>query len=103
MGAEVELGYGRAHHRTRIRCASLDPVAKYEIVKPCVHPRWSWPLVARTGMARVAMPAVAPLADVDRSAHQALQAMGAEILRHGYLEARAQRLHGAHIVFDKIT
>ena len=34
MGAEVELGYGRAHHRTRIRCALLsDPVAKYEIVK----------------------------------------------------------------------
>ena len=23
MGADVELGYGRAHHRTRIRCASL--------------------------------------------------------------------------------
>ena len=34
MGAEVELGYGRAQHRTHIRCAVLsDPVAKYEIVK----------------------------------------------------------------------
>ena len=30
--------------------------------------------------------------------------MGAEITQeHGYLEARAKRLHGAHIVFDKIT
>ena len=30
--------------------------------------------------------------------------MGATIVQeHGYLEARAQRLHGAHIVFDKIT
>ena len=30
--------------------------------------------------------------------------MGAVITQeHGYLEARAERLHGAHIVFDKIT
>jgi len=30
--------------------------------------------------------------------------MGAVIEQeHGYLEARAERLHGAHIVFDKIT
>ena len=34
MGAEVELGYGRAQHRTRISCRVLsDPTAKYEIVK----------------------------------------------------------------------
>jgi hypothetical protein len=34
MGAEVELGYGRAQHRTTISCRVLsDPVAKYEIVK----------------------------------------------------------------------
>src|ERR1700723_1620952 len=34
MGAQVELGYGRAQHRTSIKCAVLsDPVAKYEIVK----------------------------------------------------------------------
>ena len=34
MGAEVELGYGRAQHRTTISCRVLsDPTAKYEIVK----------------------------------------------------------------------
>jgi UDP-N-acetylglucosamine 1-carboxyvinyltransferase len=34
MGAQVQLGYGRAQHRTIINCKSLsDPVAKYEIVK----------------------------------------------------------------------
>src|SRR6202035_3896752 len=34
MGAEVELGYGRAQHRTTISCRRLaDPTAKYEIVK----------------------------------------------------------------------
>jgi UDP-N-acetylglucosamine 1-carboxyvinyltransferase len=33
-----------------------------------------------------------------------LEQMGATITQeHGYLEARAERLHGAHIVFDKIT
>src|SRR5947207_8213598 len=25
MGAEVELGYGRAHHRTTINCSKRDP------------------------------------------------------------------------------
>ena len=30
--------------------------------------------------------------------------MGATITQdHGYIEARADRLHGAHLVFDKIT
>src|ERR1700735_668590 len=58
MGAEVELGYGRAQHRTRIRCAVLsDPVAKYEIVKTMrASSLVLGPLIARTGMARVAMP-----------------------------------------------
>src|ERR1700738_714965 len=34
MGAEVELGYGRAHHRTTIHCKNLaSPEASYELVK----------------------------------------------------------------------
>src|ERR1051326_468775 len=34
MGAEVELGYGRAHHRTVINCAKLEkPEATYDLVK----------------------------------------------------------------------
>jgi UDP-N-acetylglucosamine 1-carboxyvinyltransferase len=106
MGAEVELGYGRAHHRTRIRCASLDPVAKYEIVKTMrASSLVLGPLVARTGTARVAMPGGCAIGGRPIDLHiKALQAMGAEITQeHGYLEARAKRLHGAHIVFDKIT
>ena len=63
------------------------------------------PLVARTGMARVAMPGGCAIGGRPIDLHiKALQAMGAEITQeHGYLEARAKRLHGAHIVFDKIT
>src|ERR1700742_68685 len=34
MGAQVELGYGRAQHGTTSRCrVRSDPTAKYEIVK----------------------------------------------------------------------
>src|SRR5205809_4594502 len=34
MGAEVELGYGKAHHRTTICCRTLiSPEASYDLVK----------------------------------------------------------------------
>src|SRR6201993_1604769 len=107
MGAEVELGYGRAQHRTRIKCAVLsDPVAKYEIVKTMrASSLVLGPLIARTGMARVAMPGGCNIGDRPIDLHiKGLEAMGATIVYdHGYLEARADRLKGAHIVFDKIT
>ena len=112
MGAEVELGYGRAQHRTSIRCAVLsDPVAKYEIVKTMrASSLVLGPLVARTGVARVAMPGGCAIGGRPIDLHiKGLEAMGATITQeHGYLEARSPnngqaRLKGAHIVFDKIT
>ena len=107
MGAEVELGYGRAQHRTSIRCAVLsDPVAKYEIVKTMrASSLVLGPLIARTGMARVAMPGGCAIGGRPIDLHiKGLESMGATITQeHGYLEARADRLKGAHIVFDKIT
>jgi len=107
MGAEVELGYGRAQHRTRIKCGILsDPVAKYEIVKTMrASSLVLGPLIARTGIARVAMPGGCAIGGRPIDLHiKGLEAMGATIVYdHGYLEARADRLKGAHIVFDKIT
>src|ERR1017187_1667480 len=112
MGAEVELGYGRAHHRTRIKCGILsDPVAKYEIVKTMrASSLVLGPLIARTGIARVAMPGGCAIGGRPIDLHiKGLEAMGATITQdHGYLEARSPnngqgRLQGAHIVFDKIT
>src|SRR6201986_3473759 len=112
MGAEVELGYGRALHRTSIHCALLsDPVAKYEIVKTMrASSLVLGPLIARTGMARVAMPGGCAIGGRPIDLHiKGLEAMGAEITYdHGYLEARSPnngsgQLKGAHIVFDKIT
>jgi UDP-N-acetylglucosamine 1-carboxyvinyltransferase len=107
MGAEVELGYGRAQHRTSIQCAVLsDPVAKYEIVKTMrASSLVLGPLIARTGIARVAMPGGCAIGGRPIDLHiSALEQMGATITHdHGYLEARTDRLKGAHIVFDKIT
>src|SRR5512135_3683361 len=58
MGAEVELGYGRAHHRTTICCRTLaKPEATYELVKTMrASTLVLGPLVARCGEARVSMP-----------------------------------------------
>jgi UDP-N-acetylglucosamine 1-carboxyvinyltransferase len=107
MGAEVELGYGRAQHRTIINCRTLsDPVAKYEIVKTMrASSLVLGPLVARAGMARVAMPGGCAIGGRPIDLHiKGLEKMGAVITQeHGYLEARAERLKGAHLVFDKIT
>src|SRR3984893_5210463 len=107
MGAEVELGYGRAQHRTSISCRVLsDPVAKYEIVKTMrASSLVLGPLIARTGIARVAMPGGCAIGGRPIDLHiKGLEAMGATITQeHGYLEARTDRLKGAHIVFDKIT
>jgi UDP-N-acetylglucosamine 1-carboxyvinyltransferase len=107
MGAEVELGHGSADHRTAISCRSLsDPVAKYEIVKTMrASSLVLGPLLARAGMARVAMPGGCAIGGRPIDLHiKGLEKMGATILQeHGYLEARAEKLRGAHLVFDKIT
>ena len=96
MGAEVELGYGRAQHRTRISCRTLsDPVAKYEIVKTMrASSLVLGPLIARAGMARVAMPGGCAIGGRPIDLHiKGLEKMGATITQeHGYLEARAERL-----------
>jgi UDP-N-acetylglucosamine 1-carboxyvinyltransferase len=107
MGAEMELGTGGADHRTRISFHTLsNPEAKYEIVKTMrASSLVLGPLVARAGMARVAMPGGCAIGGRPIDLHiKGLEKMGATISQeHGYLEARADKLRGAHIVFDKIT
>jgi UDP-N-acetylglucosamine 1-carboxyvinyltransferase len=107
MGAEVGQREGRSHDRVTISCRTLsDPVAKYEIVKTMrASSLVLGPLVARAGMARVAMPGGCAIGGRPIDLHiKGLEKMGATITQeHGYLEARADRLRGAHLVFDKIT
>jgi UDP-N-acetylglucosamine 1-carboxyvinyltransferase len=107
MGAEVELGFGRAQHRTTICAKALNaPEASYELVKTMrASTLVLGPLVARCGRARVSLPGGCAIGARPIDLHiKGLEKLGAKITQeHGYVEASAERLHGAEIVFDKIT
>ena len=107
MGADVELGYGRAHHRTTICCRDLvNPEAAYELVKTMrASTLVLGPLVARMKRARVSLPGGCAIGARPIDLHiQGLEQLGAKITQeHGFIEAAAERLRGGHIVFDKIT
>ena len=63
------------------------------------------PLVSRFGEADVSLPGGCAIGARPVNLHvQGLQSMGADIkVENGYIRARADRLRGAHIVFDMIT
>ena len=107
MGAEVELGYGRAHHRTTICCRDLiAPEASYELVKTMrASTLVLGPLVARTGRARVSQPGGCAIGARPIDLHiKGLEKLGATIEHeHGYVLAHAERLRGGEIFFDRIT
>jgi len=107
MGAEVELGYGRASHRTTISCRNLvNPEAAYELVKTMrASTLVLGPLVARMKRARVSLPGGCAIGARPIDLHiKGLEKLGATITQeHGYIEAAAERLRGGHIIFDKIT
>jgi UDP-N-acetylglucosamine 1-carboxyvinyltransferase len=112
MGAEVELGYGRAQHRTTICARTLGaPEASYELVKTMrASTLVLGPLVARCGRARVSLPGGCAIGARPIDLHiKGLERLGAKITQeHGYVEAttdpiNGDRLKGAEIVFDKIT
>jgi UDP-N-acetylglucosamine 1-carboxyvinyltransferase len=112
MGAEVELGYGRAHHRTTICARTLaSPEASYELVKTMrASTLVLGPLVARCGRAHVSLPGGCAIGARPIDLHiKGLERLGAKIMQeHGYVEAatdplKGDRLQGAEIVFDKIT
>jgi len=107
MGADVELGYGRAQHRTTIQARNLvTPEASYELVKTMrASTLVLGPLVARCGRARVSLPGGCAIGARPIDLHiKGLERLGAKIVQeHGYVEATAHRLRGAEIVFDKIT
>src|SRR5215470_10310100 len=107
MGAEVELGYGRAHHRTTLCCKNLaNPEASYELVKTMrASTLVLGPLVARMGRGRVSLPGGCAFGARPIDLHiKGLEKLGANITQeHGYIEATAERLKGGHVIFDKIT
>ena len=104
LGATVEEGTGDA---TIVDTAGVNNLeAPYDLVKTM---RASvvvlGPLLARHGRARVSLPGGCAIGARPIDQHlKGLQAMGAKIeLAHGYVTARAKRLHGASIAFDMVT
>jgi len=90
-----------------IRAESVSHAeAPYELVKTMrASVLTLGPLVARFGYARVSLPGGCSIGarPIDMHIH-ALEKLGATIsVDHGYVEARATRLHGAVLRFPKIT
>jgi len=90
-----------------IRAESVSHAeAPYELVKTMrASVLTLGPLVARFGYARVSLPGGCSIGARPIDMHiQALEKLGATIsVDHGYVEARATRLHGAVFRFPKIT
>ena len=108
-----------AHMRCRVESPDIPPSefaiqaenvshaeAPYELVKTMrASVLTLGPLVARFGYARVSLPGGCAIGARPIDLHiQALEKLGATIsVDHGYIEARAKRLHGATFRFPKIT
>jgi UDP-N-acetylglucosamine 1-carboxyvinyltransferase len=104
MGVRIDA---REPGSVTLDAATIDwPLAPYELVKTMRASILALgPLLARCGEARVSLPGgcAIGLRPVDQHV-KGLQAMGAEIdLTHGYINARAKRLVGAHFGFDVVT
>jgi UDP-N-acetylglucosamine 1-carboxyvinyltransferase len=100
LGCETE----RADGEIKIRAGrKLHPEAPYDLVRTmrasvlCLGP-----LLARLGQAKVALPGGCAIGTRPVDLHlRALERMGAIIdIDSGYIHARCDRLHGAHIAFD---
>ncbi|ABA89926.1 UDP-N-acetylglucosamine 1-carboxyvinyltransferase [Syntrophotalea carbinolica DSM 2380] len=100
LGAEVHSQEGVfSVDATRIRSVE----APYDLVRTMrASVLVLGPLLARLGHARVSLPGGCAIGARPINLHlKGLEAMGAEIdLDHGYVEARAKRLHGANIYLD---
>jgi UDP-N-acetylglucosamine 1-carboxyvinyltransferase len=107
MGCEAERLSGRQSHECRIALnGTITPEAPYDLVRTMrASVLVLGPLVARYGRARVSMPGGCAIGARPIDQHlKGLKALGADIhLTEGYVEAKAKRLKGATVVFDKIT
>ena len=114
MGCEAgrHPGTGKAARSCTVRVGEqagarkVIPEAPYDLVRTMrASVLVLGPLVARHGRARVSMPGGCAIGARPIDQHlKGLRALGADIhLTEGYVEARARRLRGATVVFDKIT
>jgi UDP-N-acetylglucosamine 1-carboxyvinyltransferase len=106
MGALAERG-ATLPDQVHIDASTVaSPEAPYELVKTMrAAILVLGPLLARFGEASVSLPGGCAIGSRPVDQHiQGLKAMGADIrVEHGYILARAKRLHGASITTDMIT
>ncbi len=104
LGAEFSAG---ADGSTTVRLARLaSHEAPYELVSTMrASVLVLGPLLARAGVARVALPGGCAIGVRPIDQHlKGFQKLGADIaIRNGYVEARASRLKGARIATDLVT
>ena len=103
------IGVTTAWHPTEHRVlqltnhGALTPVAPYELVERIrASINVLGPLLTRCGTVRLSLPGGDDFGSRPIDMHMAgLEAMGATFtIEHGYVEATADRLHGANITFD---
>src|SRR5215471_17571644 len=104
LGATVEFD---GDHAVRLRAEKiLSHEAPYDLVKTMrASVLVLGPLLARTGNARVSLPGGCAIGARPINLHiKGLEKLGATVkTEHGYVEANAERLTGAEILFDKIS
>ena len=99
----VEMSRPAAGELLLVNTGRITPVAPYELVERIrASINVLGPLLTRCGEVRLSMPGGDDFGARPIDMHvSGLEAMGAEFkFSHGYLEARADRLHGADITFD---
>jgi len=107
MGVEVSPADYQPDGELTLTAARLErPEAPYDLVKTMRAAVLALgPLVARTGQAHVSLPGGCAIGARPIDLHlKGLERLGVELtVEHGYVNARARHLRGAHVSFDKIT
>ena len=107
MGVDAGRVEGEDRHRVRVHAANgITAEAPYDLVRTMrASVLVLGPLLARYGHARVSLPGGCAIGERPIDQHlKGFAALGAHIsLEQGYVEARAERLLGATVRFDKVT
>ena len=107
MGVDAQRVPGAERHGVRVHAPpDVVPEAPYDLVRKMrASVLVLGPLLGRFGRAHVSLPGGCAIGARPIDQHlKGFRALGAEILLEGgYVEARAKRLRGATVRFDKIT
>ncbi|MBM3802935.1 MAG: UDP-N-acetylglucosamine 1-carboxyvinyltransferase [Acidimicrobiia bacterium] len=107
LGCETDFRTLESTHSCKVLARNVTSCeAPYELVKTMrASVLVLGPLLARFGRARVSLPGGCAIGARPIDLHiKAFEKLGADItIEHGYVEARADRLKGTEIFFDRIT